>query len=69
VPRFWQIAAADAPAHRIARAVRWLTDHFVEPFRVDVLARHAGICTSALKHFKKVTTLSPIQLQQRLRLQ
>ena len=29
--RLRQFAAAGAPAHRIARAIRWLTDHFAEP--------------------------------------
>ena len=32
--RLRQIAAAGAPAQRIARAVRWLKDHFADPLRV-----------------------------------
>ncbi len=65
-----QFAAAGAPAHRIARAVQWLTDHYAEPLRVEELAKRVGMSPSALHlHFKHVTTLSPLQYQKRLRLQ
>jgi AraC-like DNA-binding protein len=65
-----QFAAAGLPAHRIARAVQWLTDHFAEPLRVEELAKRVGMSPSALHlHFKHVTTLSPLQYQKRLRLQ
>ena len=65
-----QIASAGAPAQRIARAVRWLREHFAEPLRVEDLAGHAGMSPSALHlHFKNVTALSPLQYQKRLRLQ
>jgi AraC-like DNA-binding protein len=68
--RLRQIAAAGAPAHRIARAVRWLKDHFAEPLRVEALARQVGMSPSAFHlHFKGVTALSPLQYQKRLRLQ
>lgn len=69
-PRLRQIAAAGAPAHRIAKAVRWMTDHFAEPLPVEALAKRVGMSTSAFHlHFKSVTTLSPLQYQKRLRLQ
>ncbi len=69
-PRLRQIAAAGAPAHRIARAVRWLADHYAEPLRVEDLAKRVGMSPSALHlHFKSVTTHSPLQYQKRLRLQ
>ncbi len=65
-----QFAAAGAPAHRIARAVQWLADHYAEPLRVEELAKRVGMSPSALHlHFKHVTTLSPLQYQKRLRLQ
>src|SRR3954452_13253971 len=68
--RLRQIASAGAPAHRIARAVRWLKDHFADPLRVEALARHVGMSPSAFHlHFKGVTALSPLQYQKRLRLQ
>src|SRR5205085_5051476 len=65
-----QIAAAGAPAQRIARAIRWLKDHFEDPLRIEALAEHARMSPSALHlHFKGVTALSPLQYQKRLRLQ
>jgi len=68
--RLRQIAAAGAPAQRVARAIRWLRDHFAEPLRIETLARHVGMSPSALHlHFKSMTALSPLQYQKRLRLQ
>jgi AraC-like DNA-binding protein len=68
--RLRQIASAGAPAQRVARAIRWLRDHFAESLRVEALAKHVGMSPSALHlHFKSVTALSPLQYQKRLRLQ
>jgi AraC-like DNA-binding protein len=68
--RLRQIAAAGAPAQRIARAIRWLKDHFANPLRVEALARHMRMSPSAFHlHFKGVTAMSPLQYQKRLRLQ
>lgn len=68
--RLRQIASAGAPSHRVARAIRWLRDHFTESLRIETLARHVGMSPSALHlHFKSVMALSPLQYQKRLRLQ
>jgi AraC-like DNA-binding protein len=68
--RLRQIASAGAPAHRIARAIRWLKNHFADPLRVEELARQVGMSPSAFHlHFKGVTALSPLQYQKPLRLQ
>src|SRR5581483_7341030 len=68
--RLRQIAATGAPAHRIARAIRWLRDHFADPLLVESLARQARMSLSGFhQHFKAVTGLSPLQYQKRLRLQ
>jgi AraC-like DNA-binding protein len=67
--RLRQIAAAGAPGQRIARAVRWLKDHFADPLRVESLARQARMSLSGFhQHFKTVTSLSPLQYQKWLRL-
>jgi AraC-like DNA-binding protein len=67
--RLRQIAAAGAPAQRIARAIRWLRDHFTEPLSVGQLAKQVRMSLSAFhQHFKTVTALSPLQYQKRLRL-
>jgi AraC-like DNA-binding protein len=68
--RLRQIVAAGAPAQRIARAIRWLKDHFADPLRIESLARHVRMSPSAFHlHFKSVTAMSPLQYQKRLRLQ
>jgi AraC-like DNA-binding protein len=68
--RLRQIAAAGAPAQRIARAIRWLKDHFADPLRIESLAKHVRMSPSAFHlHFKGMTAMSPLQYQKRLRLQ
>jgi AraC-like DNA-binding protein len=68
--RLRQIATAGAPAHRIARAIRWLRDHFTEGLSIVWLSKHVGMSPSAFHlHFKGMTGLSPLQYQKRLRLQ
>jgi AraC-like DNA-binding protein len=67
--RLRQMASAGAPAHRIARAIRWLKGHFAAPLRIESLAKQVGMGPSAFHlHFKAVTSLSPLQYQKRLRL-
>ena len=67
--RLWQLASAGAPAQRIARAIRWLKDHFADPLRIESLAKHVRMSPSAFHlHFKSVTAMSPLQYQKRLRL-
>lgn len=68
--RLRQIAAAGAPAQRIARAIRWLKDHFADPLQIKSLAKHVRMSPSAFHlHFKGVTAMSPLQYQKQLRLQ
>jgi AraC-like DNA-binding protein len=64
-----QIGLADSSTTQISRAVRWITEHYAEPFRVDDLARSCGMSTSAFhRTFRAVTALSPIQFQKQIRL-
>jgi len=68
--RLRQISTPGAPAQQIARAIRWLRDHFAEPLRGESLARRARMSLSGFHlHFKAVTGLSPLQYQKQLRLQ
>ena len=68
--RLRQIASAGAPAQRIARAIRWLKEHFADPLRIESLAKHVRLSPSAFHlHFKNVTAMSQLQYQKRLRLQ
>ncbi|MEV0826977.1 AraC family transcriptional regulator [Nonomuraea rubra] len=65
-----QLGLAGSSLSHVARAVRWIQDHYAEPFRVEDLARLAGMSPSAFhRHFQTVTALSPIQFQKQLRLQ
>ncbi|MCM1512036.1 MAG: AraC family transcriptional regulator [Oxalobacter formigenes] len=56
-------------SNQIARAINWLKDNYREPLQINELARHVNMATSTFhRHFKQVTTLSPLQYQKRLRL-
>jgi len=68
--RLRQIISGNDQGQRITHALRWLKANYVEPLRVESLAKQAGMSASALhRHFKAVTALSPLQYQKRLRLQ
>lgn len=59
----------DGHVQRIARAVKRLRREFTRPLPVDALASEAGMSASAFhRHFKAITSLSPLQFQKRLRL-
>ncbi|WP_067865226.1 AraC family transcriptional regulator [Nocardia shimofusensis] len=64
-----QLGSAESGLHHIARAVRWIRDHYAEPFRVADLAGMSGMSPSAFyRNFQIVTAQSPIQFQKHLRL-
>ena len=65
-----QLGLADSSLSHVARAVRWIRDHYSQPFRVEDVAQLAGMSVSAFyRHFQAVTALSPIQFQKQIRLQ
>jgi AraC-like DNA-binding protein len=65
-----QIGLADSGLSHVSRAIRWIRDNYAEPMRISDLARLAGMSPSAFhRHFRAVTTLSPLQFQKRIRLQ
>lgn len=54
---------------QIAQAITWLRDNFKQPLYVDTLAQKVHMATSTFhRHFKEVTSLSPLQFHKRLRL-
>lgn len=56
-------------SNQIAQAVAWLRDNYREPLHVEALARRVNMGTSTFhRHFKEVTSLSPLQYHKRLRL-
>ncbi|MFF2084526.1 AraC family transcriptional regulator N-terminal domain-containing protein [Nocardia sp. NPDC058176] len=65
-----QLGLADSSLSHIARAVHWIRDNYREPFRVQEIARRAGMSESAFyRNFQAVTAMSPIQFQKQIRLQ
>lgn len=65
-----QLGAEDSHTARISRATRWLREHLTEVVRIDQLASVAGMSvTSFHRHFRAITSVSPIQYQKLLRLQ
>jgi AraC-like DNA-binding protein len=64
------IANAESHISQISRAIIWIRNHYAEPFSIDRLAQEAGMSNSSLhEHFKAITTYSPLQYRNRLRLQ
>ncbi|MDF5754358.1 AraC family transcriptional regulator [Spongiactinospora sp. TRM90649] len=65
-----QFGLPDSSLSHIARAVTWIRDHYARPFRVEEVARLAGMSVSAFhRSFQTVTAMSPIQFQKQIRLQ
>jgi AraC-like DNA-binding protein len=65
-----QLGLAESSLAHIARAVRWIRDHYAESFRVEDAARVSGMSVSAFyRNFQAVTAMSPIQFQKQIRLQ
>ncbi|MDR2443039.1 MAG: AraC family transcriptional regulator [Deltaproteobacteria bacterium] len=55
--------------NHVALAVSWLRTNFKSAFRVEELAEKVHMSASTFhRHFKKITSLSPVQFQKRLRL-
>lgn len=55
--------------NKIDQAIMWLRENYRETLQVDKLAGTLNMAPSTLyKYFKKITTLSPLQYQKRLRL-
>ncbi|MEB0075576.1 AraC family transcriptional regulator [Pseudomonas sp. CCI3.2] len=68
--RLYEIAIADSQTHRVTQAIKWLNSHYIQPMRIEDLAREVNLSVSTLHHrFKSVTAMSPLQYQKQLRLQ
>lgn len=65
-----QLGLADSSLTHVARAVRWIREHYAQAFRVEEVAQLAGMSVSAFyRNFQAVTAMSPIQFQKQIRLQ
>ncbi|WP_009629975.1 AraC family transcriptional regulator [Synechocystis sp. PCC 7509] len=64
-----QIATAGSNMQRIAEVIKRLQADFTKPLRVEDLAEQANMSASSLhRHFKAVTSMSPLQYQKQLKL-
>lgn len=58
-----------AQKSHVAQAVNWLRDNFNKAFLVEDLAERVHMSPSTFhRHFREITSLSPLQFQKRLRL-
>ena len=68
-PVLRQLAWPDGNVARIARATNWIRDNFAKPLRVAELADFVSMSAPSLhRHFKTITTVSPLQFQKQVRL-
>jgi AraC-like DNA-binding protein len=67
--RLRQIALAESPSNKVARAIAWLRENYARPLRIEHLADSVGMSESSLHHnFKTITAMTPMQYQKQLRL-
>ncbi|MGW4679432.1 AraC family transcriptional regulator [Micromonospora taraxaci] len=65
-----QIGQGSGNVVQVERAIRWIRDHHADLFRVEDVARVAGMSVTSLhRHFRAITTMTPIQFQKLIRLQ
>jgi len=65
-----EMGMAGSRTQRITRAIVHLKNQFAAPLRMTELAKLSGMSTSTFhEHFRRITTLSPLQYQKLLRLQ
>jgi AraC-like DNA-binding protein len=68
-PLLREVGMTDSRASRIGRAIRWLQQHYAEPVSTQQLEAVSGMSASTLfRHFKEITSLSPLQYQKQIRL-
>jgi len=65
-----EVGLANGRLAQIARAIKWLRSHYAEAMRIEELAAIASMSsTSFHRHFRAVTSMTPLQYQKQLRLQ
>ncbi|MBR9822413.1 MAG: AraC family transcriptional regulator [Rhodobacteraceae bacterium] len=65
-----QLAFANGHAARIGRATAWIRGNFAAALDIPALAGMAGMSVPSFhRHFRAVTSMSPLQFQKRVRLQ
>jgi AraC-like DNA-binding protein len=68
-PLLRQLTWPDGNIARITRATNWIRENFAEPLRIAELAELVNMSVPSFhRHFKSVTSVSPLQFQKRVRL-
>jgi AraC-like DNA-binding protein len=68
--RLREVGLADSRLSQVRRAIEWMRRNFAQPLRIEKLAGHVGMSESTFhRHFKAVTTISPLQYHKQIRLQ
>jgi AraC-like DNA-binding protein len=66
---FRLLGTHETPNSQIARAIEWLREHYKELFNLTKLAEQINMSpTSFCRHFSRITGMSPLRFQKRLRL-
>jgi AraC-like DNA-binding protein len=69
-PLLAQLAFANGHATRIGRTTAWIREHFAAALSIPDLAAQANMSVPSFhRHFKAVTSMTPVQFQKRVRLQ
>ncbi|WP_313888500.1 AraC family transcriptional regulator [Nostoc spongiaeforme] len=64
-----QIATSGSNMQRIAEVIKLIKTEYTKPMRIEDLAEQVSMSVSSFHHhFKKVTSMSPLQYQKQLRL-
>ncbi|WXB18345.1 AraC family transcriptional regulator [Pendulispora albinea] len=65
-----QFSTAGTHLSQIGRVTDWIKSHYAEPMSIDHLAKRVGMSPASFhRHFKIVTTMSPLQYRSRIRLE
>jgi AraC-like DNA-binding protein len=64
-----EIGIPDSRLAHLARAIRWIRDHYDQPLRVADVAAIAAMSPSSFhRHFRALTSMTPLEYQKQLRL-
>ena len=67
--RLRQMGTTGSQSNQLSQAIDWLKKNYTHSLRVDDLAAHARMSTSTFhRHFRELTSMSPLQFQKRIRL-
>ncbi len=64
-----QLAHEDSRLKQISSAIQWIRRNYDKPFRIETIAELANMSGASLhRHFKTITSMSPLQFQKQIRL-